>query len=40
MYLNGTMKLFAQLRLFKPGRLRAGETFLLVEESGEWQTLG
>jgi hypothetical protein len=41
LYLDATMRLFAQLRLFKPGRLRAGETFIVSRNpsgASEWET--
>ncbi|MGC1660875.1 MAG: hypothetical protein WA737_12760, partial [Candidatus Acidiferrales bacterium] len=44
LFLGPTQKFFQLLRLFKPGRLRAGETFILrVDKSGDcetWHTLG
>jgi Apea-like HEPN len=49
LFVYGTFKLFAILRLFKPGRLRAGETFVLMQhaQSGDeganfaaWGTVG
>ncbi len=42
LYLDATTRLFAQLRLFKPGRLRAGETFIVHRgpaASSEWETV-
>jgi hypothetical protein len=44
LFFSPTAKLFALLRLFKPGRLRAGDTFVLwrAEKGGSenWGTLG
>jgi hypothetical protein len=44
LFLAPTRKLFGLLRLFKPGRLRGGETFLLwrknSDDNSPWLTLG
>jgi hypothetical protein len=39
---NGVLGLFLALRLFKPGHLRAGETFVIARKAGDesWHTLG
>lgn len=41
-FLYGTMKLLTLLRLFKPGRLRAGETFFISSDGTNqiWNTFG
>jgi hypothetical protein len=44
LFIASTRKLFGLMRLFKPGRLRGGETFVLFRNSGDdnrrWNTLG